>query len=348
MSPKYSNAAPTTADPAAVCLLDGGGVIVDPSPAYCDLVGYARDELIGRHWSVVTPDEKLPEAQREFARFHALGASSSISTVRRKNGDEITGICVAVRVSAERYAAAFMRLTEGDERWESWSRAYDPLPCPILLQNPRGVLLFTNDAAAALLGRPRAELVGRRLLEFLPHVDGDGFREFLQRVDLHGIRHGTWALRGVDGDDLTVEWYATKSSDGDHVITVTNIVGWPDALFALQATEVGRTGGVPHFGRVQRGELTIDFVHRRVWKAGNPTSLTPTEFAVLQLLVQNRNRTLSAHEIVAATWGEQDRGNVGLVRTVISRLRAKIEVQSSDPQHIVTVPGMGYCFATKA
>ncbi len=342
------SADPVAMHTAAICVLDSGGIIVDPSPAYCRLVGYPRNELVGLHWSAVVPEEKLPQAQRDFARFHAQGASSSVSTVRAKDGSEITGLCIAVRISQERYAAAFLRLTERDERWESWCRAYDHLPCPILLQNPQGVLLFANDAAASLLGQPPTELVGRQFSDFLPQVDGDAFREILHRVDLHGIRGGTWRLRGVDGDEATVQWYATRSPDGDYLVTIPSIVGWPDALFALQAAEVDSAGYDAHTGLAQREELTIDFVHRRVLRAGIPTSLTPTEFAVLQLLVENHDRVVSAHEIMAATWGEHDRDNLGLVRTVISRLRAKIELEHSVPQHIVTVPGQGYRFATKA
>lgn len=336
---------PTTSA-AAICILDRGGVVVDPSPDYCRLVGYARSELVGRHWSSTVPEEKLAQAQREFARFHALGASSSVSAVRRKDGTEIAGICVAVRITNDRYAAAFLRLNERDGRWDAWCRSYDCVPCPILVLNRHGAILFGNDAAAALLASARAELAGRRLSDLLPGVGAENLRQILNRVNVHGMRQGTWSLRGAEGQDLTAEWYVTRTPDGDYLVTIPNIFGWPDALFTLQATEVTGEDANRSPGVLQHGDVAIDVRHRRIWRAGTPVSLTPTEFSVLQILVENRERVIPAEEILGATWRETDRASIGLVRTVISRLRAKIEEDHTDPRYIVTVPGRGYAFFT--
>ena len=331
---------------AAICILDSGGSIVDPSPDYCRLVGYVRSELIGRHWSTTVPEEKLAQAQREFARFHALGASSGLSAVRRKDGTEITGICLAVRIADDRYAAAFLRLNERDGRWDAWCRSYDCVPCPIVVLNLQGVVLFGNDAATALMNVCRSELVGRGLADFLPGVKPDEIRQILERVDLHGMRQGTWALRGVEGQELTAECYITRMPDSDYLITVPKIFGWPDALFTLQATEVTDDGAHHGPSVFQHGDVVIDVRQRRIWRAGTPVSLTPTEFSVLQILVENRERVIPGEEILGATWSETDRASIGLVRTVISRLRAKIEEDHTDPRYIVTVPGRGYAFFT--
>ena len=331
---------------AAICLLDSSGIIVDPSPDYCRLLGYARGELVGRHWSTTVPEGKLKQAQREFARFHAHGASTSVSAIRRKDGTVVTGICVAVRISDDRYAAAFLRLNERDGRWKTWCQHYDCVPCPISILNREGVVLFANDAAAALVGIARSELVGRRLDDLLPDIERDELRLILERVDRHGIRRGKWSLQGLKGQNLIAEWYITCTPDSDYMVTIPNIFGWEAALLTLQATEVPDEQLPTAPGVFQHGDLVIDEPHRRVWRAGVAVFLTPTEFAVLQVLMENRERVMPAEEILDATWSETDRTSVGLVRTVISRLRAKIEEDHADPHYIVTIPGHGYAFVT--
>jgi two-component system KDP operon response regulator KdpE len=92
------------------------------------------------------------------------------------------------------------------------------------------------------------------------------------------------------------------------------------------------------------GDLDIDFVHRRVSRSGNEVHLTPSEFAVLRVLVTNADRVLTHNYLLEASLGPAYADANENLRTHIKRLRRKLEHDASRPQLIVTEPGVGYRF----
>jgi two-component system alkaline phosphatase synthesis response regulator PhoP len=75
-----------------------------------------------------------------------------------------------------------------------------------------------------------------------------------------------------------------------------------------------------------------------------PVELTPTEFLLLEALMRNAGRPMSRSQLLDAA---QDHAYEGYERTIdvhIKNLRRKIEADPSDPQHILTVFGIGYKF----
>ena len=72
--------------------------------------------------------------------------------------------------------------------------------------------------------------------------------------------------------------------------------------------------------------------------------LTPKEFDVLRLLVRHAGKVLSTDAILTRVWGPEWIGEPDLVKQYIYRLRQKIEVDPSSPQHLHTVRGGGYYF----
>ncbi len=75
---------------------------------------------------------------------------------------------------------------------------------------------------------------------------------------------------------------------------------------------------------------------------GRSVQLTPKEYELLQYLVRNRGRVLSADAILANVWGPEYSGERELVKQFIYRLRLKLEPDASKPEYIVTVRGSGY------
>jgi DNA-binding response OmpR family regulator len=86
------------------------------------------------------------------------------------------------------------------------------------------------------------------------------------------------------------------------------------------------------------GELTLDSTQRVVTKAGRPLSLSPKEFAVLELLMGAQGAVVSAEEILERVWDKYADPFSTAVKTTISRLRAKL----GDPSVIETVAQAGY------
>lgn len=75
---------------------------------------------------------------------------------------------------------------------------------------------------------------------------------------------------------------------------------------------------------------------------GRSVQLTPTEFSLLEYLIRNRGRVLSADAILANVWGPGYTGEHQLVKQFIYRLRTKLEPDPSDPEYILTIRGSGY------
>lgn len=100
---------------------------------------------------------------------------------------------------------------------------------------------------------------------------------------------------------------------------------------------------VPIGGRVIRvGELEIDPRTRQVTRGGEPVTLTATEFDILWCLVQADGRVLGREEIQTHVWGPGHHGTLRTIDNFMMQLRTKLERDPGDPQHLLTVRGVGY------
>lgn len=98
--------------------------------------------------------------------------------------------------------------------------------------------------------------------------------------------------------------------------------------------------------QIAAGDLLLDLTSGQVWRAGTLVGLTPIEFRLLVYLARHRGQVLSRAQIVEAVWGHgPDLDSEQAVNVHIRRLREKVEVDSSRPALILTVPGLGYKLA---
>lgn len=86
------------------------------------------------------------------------------------------------------------------------------------------------------------------------------------------------------------------------------------------------------------GDLTLDSGRRLVTRSGAQVTLSPKEYAVLELLLGAQGRVLSTEEILEHAWDDATDPFTNVVRMTVSRLRAKL----GDPPVIETVPPVGY------
>ncbi|NMC02484.1 MAG: response regulator transcription factor [Chloroflexi bacterium] len=92
------------------------------------------------------------------------------------------------------------------------------------------------------------------------------------------------------------------------------------------------------------GDLTVDFVRREVTRHGEPVSLTATEYRLLYHLVRNAGQVLPHETLLARVWGREYTDEINYLKVYVSRLRAKLEDDPRNPQHILTEHGIGYWF----
>lgn len=90
------------------------------------------------------------------------------------------------------------------------------------------------------------------------------------------------------------------------------------------------------------GSLRLDITAEKLLKNGREVELTPTEFALLKMFMENPGKTLKRNEMLNAVWGEDYFGDTKTLDVHIRRLREKIEDNPSQPEYIKTVWGSGY------
>jgi two-component system KDP operon response regulator KdpE len=95
------------------------------------------------------------------------------------------------------------------------------------------------------------------------------------------------------------------------------------------------------------GNLCIDITKHRVTKQNKIVSLSPTEYALLKLLIINIGKVVMHQHILREVWDKTGdyEGAFHLLRVTISNLRNKIEPNPDCPRYILTEPGIGYRFS---
>jgi two-component system KDP operon response regulator KdpE len=88
--------------------------------------------------------------------------------------------------------------------------------------------------------------------------------------------------------------------------------------------------------------LRIDLARRAVSRDGRAIPLTPTEYKIVEVLVQHAGRVLTHSQILRAVWGPHQLNKAHYVRVHMHQLRAKIEREPDGPTLILTEAGVGY------
>ena len=92
------------------------------------------------------------------------------------------------------------------------------------------------------------------------------------------------------------------------------------------------------------GYLTVDLDAQCVRLEGEPVRLTPTEFALLSLLVRRAGKLCTFAQIIDQLWPEGIGGSEAAVHTFVWQLRQKLERDPRDPQYLSGLRGRGYRF----
>lgn len=183
--------------------------------------------------------------------------------------------------------------------------------------------------------------------EFRPHLlvldvmlpDIDGF-ELCRQLRADRARLGVVFLTARDrtadaitglaigGDD-----YISKPFSLDEVVARVRAV--LRRITPLSGLTEPAVGGVLRFA-----DLELDEDMHEVRRSNTVIELSPTEFALLRYLLQNRNNVVSKAQILAHVWSYDYRGGDSIVESYISTLRKKVD--RFDPRLIHTLRGIGY------
>jgi DNA-binding response OmpR family regulator len=151
--------------------------------------------------------------------------------------------------------------------------------------------------------------------------DGGGLTRILMLTAFDTVRDR------VAGLNMGADDYLTKPFD------------YAELLARVKALGRRTTPAVPPALSCQ--DLVVDTARRRVERGGVPVSLTPKEFAVLQVIMSADGAVVSAESLLERAWDENTDPWTNAVRVTVSKLRAKLGL----PPLIETVPGVGYRMA---
>lgn len=165
----------------------------------------------------------------------------------------------------------------------------------------------------------------------LPKLDGFGVvRRLRERRDQTPILMLTARDAPADkvkGLDLGADDYLTKPFLFDE--------------FLARVRAVSRRGAIPRPAILRAADLTLDPATHQVSRNGQLIELTPTEFALLELLMRNPGRVLERDVIIAAIWDRAESVEDGTLKAFISLLRQKVD-RKGEVRLIQTVRGIGY------
>jgi two-component system, OmpR family, response regulator RegX3 len=172
----------------------------------------------------------------------------------------------------------------------------------------------------------------------LPDVDGtDVCREVRRTSDIPIIMltgRGDETDRIV-GLELGADDYITKPFSLNELVARVRAV--------LRRLSPERAGARPTRRVLSGSGIELDTESHVVRVDGTTAALTPTEYRLLRVLMQNVGRVMSHDELLSAAW-DYDQYDTHLVEVHMANLRAKVERDPKNPQRIQTVRAFGYRF----
>ncbi|MCI9257303.1 response regulator transcription factor [Oscillospiraceae bacterium 42-9] len=198
----------------------------------------------------------------------------------------------------------------------------------------------TGDQALELydLGGGQFDVV---ILDIMMPGENDGLavcRELRSRNPSLGIillTAKTQEMDKVSGLMMGADDYVTKPFSPSELVARVDAVHRRVALAAEQKQVARRS-------EVSSGEFTLNLRNRSFSKSGELIELTQVEFQIMEYFFDNPGLALSRGDILRRVWGPGYVGEEKIVDVNIRRLRMKVEDEPSNPQHIITVWGLGY------
>ena len=189
------------------------------------------------------------------------------------------------------------------------------------------------SAIACLRANPQIDLVILDVM--MPGMSGYDVCAELRKISNVPILFLT--ARTAEDDRL-----AAYSSGGDDFLSKPFSPGELTAKVVSLLRRYREYRGKPDIG-LSLGELEVDLAARSVKRLGVPVALTDTEYSILEYMLKNRGRTVTAPELYEAVWKEKFlAGSGNTVMVHVLNLRRKIEETPSSPKIIRTVWGKGY------
>ncbi|HQR66115.1 MAG TPA: response regulator transcription factor [Thermoanaerobaculia bacterium] len=222
------------------------------------------------------------------------------------------------------------------------------------------VLVVDDDGAIRRALAAELEAAGYAVVE--ARDGAEGFRVFVETepdlvlTDLAmPVADGFDLVRRVRGQGATpVVVLSVRGGDADKIraldLGADDYVVKPFSVAELLArvrAQLRRSAHEAAAGPLRFPGLTIDRDRRQVAVEGREVRLTPTEFAVLELLALHAGKPVTIRQIIGRVWQGAPGTTPDTVRVHVGSLRRKIEPDPASPRYVVTEPWIGYRFVAE-
>ncbi|MDZ5809846.1 PAS domain S-box protein [Halorubrum sp. AD140] len=203
-----------------ISLLDQEGRFTYVNSSYADAYGYDREELLGEHWEVLYPEDRLDRVyERLLPMIPDEGDVRERTVMERADGSEIlvdhalsytpdgTMVCNINTLSAER------------DRRGLLADVFDALDDLLFFFDEEGNLEFWNERVETVTGYTAAELSKRTPQDFVREADRDEVNRYLEATRENGTARVEVQLRREDGETIPYEFISKPVvNDGGDVI----------------------------------------------------------------------------------------------------------------------------------
>ncbi|HCP15390.1 MAG TPA: DNA-binding response regulator [Peptococcaceae bacterium] len=191
---------------------------------------------------------------------------------------------------------------------------------------------------------------GKEALEILGKQEIHLILMDIMMPQLDGI---TATARLRENYNIPVILLTAKSEDTDKVLGLSigadDYVTKPFNPVELMARVKAQLRRFMDFGGVAKGEdvlringIELEDRSKMVTLDGEPVSLTPTEYEILKLLMENPGKVFSSSQIYSKVWNDNGYRAEGAVAVHIRHLREKLEINPAEPRYLKVVWGQGY------
>ena len=205
-----------------------------------------------------------------------------------------------------------------------------------------GFAVVTASSGAEAIARVAAEEEAPLQLILLdlglPDIDGVDLAARLRR--LTGAPIIVLSVRGADRDKI-----AALDNGADDYLTKPFSIGELMARVRVALRRVGQAAPASAPPQpIAIGGIVLDPQRHAVTVNNSPVHLSPTEFQLLETLMQNAGKLVTHRTLLYKVWGPEYAADTQLLRVYIGQLRSKIEDRAERPTYILTEPGIGYRF----
>jgi two-component system KDP operon response regulator KdpE len=222
----------------------------------------------------------------------------------------------------------------------------------------RTILVIEDEPALKKFLRITLESQGYTVLEATRGEEGIRHAA-MSRPDLIVLDLGLPDMDGVDVARRLREWTATpilvvsaRGKEQEKVVALdagaddylTKPFGVAELLARVRVAfrhlaRADQETGNPVF---EIGDLRVDLARREVKVKDQVVHLTPNEFKLLTVLVQNAGKVMTHQQLLRAVWGPGSSSETHYLRVYMNQLRQKLEGDAARPKYLLTEPSVGY------